>query len=326
MKKAFKSWKIWTILSAFVFSLAFGMFVTQATWSSNSNWTFANKYKTGIIDNILTAEKWNEFVNDLDKLIPEGAILAFALEEGCPNWRTQYTWANGRFLMGATSDIWGFWWNNSIKLTANQLPQHQHEIKYRNKNNFGDDSSRRSIVVDWISEETPSGAAIGGGKRWTERMLVQTAPNWNNWWGSATPDSINITNPYVKVHFCVKWDYTISDSCPSGYNINTKSCANWFIFHSQTSMFGNTCWMCEKAYCQNWMEECSLNGANLWGNVYRQELYWNTCVNPGCCVSSAPSRTGIHQNIDLSSYYWTDLYPKNGTPKYESIIANYCSN
>ena len=255
---------------------------------------------------ITDAEKWNEFTNDLDKLIPEGAIVAFALDN-CPNGWTPYTWANGRFLMGASSDIWGFWWKDNIKLSANQLPPHQHKIKYRNRDKFGDDANRRSVVVDRNSEEAPEGVYLGAGNNWTEKNFVQTASFWNNRW--TWQDPVNITNSYVKVRFCVKWNYTINeDSCPSDYRSDIPRCdPQRNDIEEVSSLYGTmTCKKCTPA-CNSYTfsEFCRLPKSEIyqWGNGVVSVGFdgWTfTCVKPGCCGSKMSDFTE-----SFSDLVWT---------------------
>lgn len=207
MKKVIESWKIWTILSALLFLMTCGVFVAYAT-SSSGSWYFNNTYGTGTIGNKLDDVKWNSLMDDLDNLIPKGTIMAFA-KDTCPTGWTPYTLADGRFLMWTNNgvEVEDIWWNNNIILLANQLPPHQHKIKYRNRSKFGDNANTRGVVVDWNTEDVPSGVNVGGdGRENNNTYSSQTAPVWKNRWTSQT--WIDITNPYVKVLYCIKWTYS----------------------------------------------------------------------------------------------------------------------
>ncbi len=203
MKKTFESWKIWTILSALLFFMTCGVFIVHAAGSSN-NWLFTQKYNTGALNNTLTATWWNDLMGDLDNLIPEGAIMAFNLDK-CPEWRSEYPLANEwRFLMWATSDIGGVGWatNNEIKLQINQLPAHNHLIKFSKIAKFWDEDDARYGPIDYYTNVWPqwgSNNAHWGNITPSEIKYMSTSLVWS--W-----QPINIAPSYIKVHYCVKWE------------------------------------------------------------------------------------------------------------------------
>jgi hypothetical protein len=144
-------------------------------------------------------------MKDLDSLIPEGAIMAFNLDK-CPEWRSEYPLANEwRFLMWATSDIGGVGWatNNEIKLQINQLPAHNHLIKFSKISKFWDEDDARYGPIDYYSNNWPlwgsSSAQWGYVTPSSDTKYMSTSLTWN--W-----QAINIAPSYIKVHYCVKWE------------------------------------------------------------------------------------------------------------------------
>ncbi len=200
MKKILKTWNLWNILSIFLFVMTCWVFVTYATNTSN-NWFFTN-YNTGQINNTLTATWRNNLMGDLDNLIPEGAIMAFT--SLCPQGWYELTGSNWKFLMWANSNFGNWWWNSSITLSVSQIPAHSHYIRYwKSAYKYWDNANLRPVAVDWdsgkypISNEgtsTTDSAATGS---WINTVKTQRV-----WSGSP----IDILNPYIKVHYCVKWN------------------------------------------------------------------------------------------------------------------------
>jgi len=111
MKKSFKSWKIWTLLSAFILFMTCWIFMIYATGSGNS---IFSEWKTDKINHVLTEDNWNSLMDALDKdaFLPAWTIMAFNLTE-CPEWWSKYSIANEwRYLMWSNSNIWVTSWSH----------------------------------------------------------------------------------------------------------------------------------------------------------------------------------------------------------------------
>jgi hypothetical protein len=78
-------------------------------------------------------------MNDLD--VPAGSVMAFDLSS-CPSGWTRFADADGRFIMGASTNSKEKGGNSSITLAWNQLPPHSHYVEdtayLENGNSIGD--------------------------------------------------------------------------------------------------------------------------------------------------------------------------------------------
>lgn len=224
MKKTFESWKIWTILSALLFFMTCGVFIVHAAGSSN-NWLFTQKYNTGALNNTLTATWWNQLMGDLDNLIPEGAIMAFNLDK-CPTWWNDYSLANGRFLMWETSDIGGIWWKNSIT----EVPNHSHFVlDYLNQVNGNGEINVGTMTINWESVTVWRATRTGDP---TKRAQTNDdghsdIPYIKHRVQSTWASSVDITNPYVKVRYCIKWTPKVNY-----YSVNFIAEPGWTVSNS----------------------------------------------------------------------------------------------
>jgi len=288
MKRLLETWKLWTTLSILLFFMTCGVFIVHATWGGSSTWHFTNTYKTGSINNILTDNDWNQLMGDLDKLLPEGAVMAF-LTDNCPDGWSDFPAAEWRFLMWASSKIGSWWWSNSITLTGGQLPSHSHYIAV---NKDATDSDRN--LKDHSNATLMWAGYLGGYGNYYLKWTDTTANVWKtSWVWNWNP--INITNPYIKVHYCVKWNTTIQgDSCEYGYsNINTLTCWQWYEIGDTrpSSMGGFTCGKCIKSSCPSGRFECNLSYSEMRNvGVPSNQFYaWeDTCVKyEQCCFRNA---------------------------------------
>jgi len=120
MRKTKETWKIWTILWAFMLLAAWGLLV----YAASSVWNFANYKTDNLSDWKLTAEAWNQLMDSLDgsytsvsstSSIPDGAIMMFGSYE-CPEWWWEYWPANGALVVGAWWNL--NWWSANIEYTG----------------------------------------------------------------------------------------------------------------------------------------------------------------------------------------------------------------
>ena len=217
MKKALNSWKIWAVLSALLFFMTCWVFVAYAATASGG-WTFA-KWKTAsgwgeLTDDILTASWWNDLMDALDQnaFIPDWAIMAFYADE-CPEGWKVFTGAIWRFLMWATSNIGTGWWKNYI--LGSELPAHQHEFyDYITQINASENGEIKiwthtlgdeSVYVDFnyygsSDDYATKRAQTAGYDRGKQPYIKHKTIK------STTNNSVNITNPYINVLYCVKGD------------------------------------------------------------------------------------------------------------------------
>lgn len=82
-----------------------------------------------------------ELLDDMnERTIPAWAIMAFNLDK-CPNWWTEFTVANSRSLVWTSKIATPLrtWWNNSIKLTVDNLPPHHRYMFWLYKLTVNDD-------------------------------------------------------------------------------------------------------------------------------------------------------------------------------------------
>ncbi len=235
MKKILESWKLWTVLSAFIFMMTFSLVVYAAT-----NLTTSSPYtawKTSSTDKILDEDEWNMLMNKLqnqaNNAIPAWAIMAFT-GPTCPSWWTRYAEADGRFLMGGTWSYGSKWWANSITLTVDQLPPHSHIYKdtlyseslasYGRSGNWDNESAHSYVRINNTNE---IGGFIWSNQsdgdnypvywiRATESVICKglknsdyliNVANGKDRYENCNPqyqENIDITNAYVKVLFCKK--------------------------------------------------------------------------------------------------------------------------
>ncbi len=211
-------WKLRKILPALLFFISCWVFIVHAI----NNDFFYNKYSINESDNTLTDSDWNNLMGDLDNLVPDGTVLAF-LSDKCPTGWNDFTIANDwRFLMWADSDIGNRWWKSSITLSVSQIPAHSHYIRFwKSVNKYWDDANWRPVAVDWDSGEHP----ISDTGTWYSLFDIAATGSWINtvktqrvWSGSP----IDILNPYVKIHYCIRWSEssvkaTVHLSCNKNY-------------------------------------------------------------------------------------------------------------
>ena len=290
-----------------------GVFIVNA--ANSNSWLFTQKYSIDDADNTLTDGEWNQLMNDLDNLIPEWTVMAFLTDE-CPVGWDPLPQSDWRFLMWTLGqDFWYIGWttNNQIKLQINQLPTHSHLIRFSQVGGFWDEDDARYVPIDYFSDYWP---------QWGS-----SSANWGN---ITNWQAINIAPSYIKVRYCIKWNYSLAeDSCPSGYSSSVTWCNGaWYIFDSTGSTYGSmTCGKCTPRPCPGGYTECSISPSNLWSSVVRNRHSWDDiCVRYWCCVFEEPSREDIHQDIgDISPYVNQPGFRNNG-PIYSAIIADYCSN
>ena len=216
MKKFLEAWKLWTVLSTLLFFMTCGIFIVHAAGNSN-NWRFYQQYNTGTINNTLTDTWWNYLMEDLDNLIPEGAIMAFLTGE-CPNGWSPLPQSDWRFLMWTSGqDFWYIGWatNNQISLSVNQLPSHTHLIKFSQVGKFWDEDDARYVPIDYFSDYWP---------QWGS-----SSANWGN-----ITQAINIAPSYIKVRYCVKWDFQLPTVPTKTVTINVNDNNRWTV--SQASV------------------------------------------------------------------------------------------
>ena len=200
----------------------------QTQWATpwpTSVWLIFTHFKkdsNGGVNSELTVEEWNAIMDKLqDLIIPPHAVMAFNSSDGCPAWWTGFTVANGRFLRGATSNIWDTWWNisNEVVIQAKNLPAHSHFIRYWDSGRkYWDNANHRAVVVDWSNGDyprSPGNSSNHGLTQWDSFSYydVSTAPVWKEWQNSSSTslggrvalnEWLNVTNAYVNVVFCEK--------------------------------------------------------------------------------------------------------------------------
>ena len=233
MKKILGSWKLWTVLSAFIFVMTFSLVVYAAT-----NLTTSSPYtawKTSSTDKILDEDEWNTLMeklqNQANNAIPAWAIMAFT-GPTCPSWWTRYAEADGRFLMGASNNFWYKTWANEIRLRREQLPNHSHPYidafysesvsvyKNRVSNHSPDEADTysqetRALESIWSNNSdndnypiywirTTEGNICGGNGLAAGFYKNQEIPENACSKFYENPDSVNITNKYITVLFCKK--------------------------------------------------------------------------------------------------------------------------
>lgn len=198
MKKSLESWKLWTILSALIFVMTFWLVVYAATTVSRD----FTQWKTGNMWNTLTSTDWNNLMDSLNSwTVPAGAIMAFN-STSCPEWWQRYSKADWKFLMWANAGFWEVWWTSSITLTLGQIPQHQHRL-FSNQANGDKVSSSYGGYISYSSDRKnwnqDYDLTKGGGISTTTVGLSSYQLN-----SKSQPDKVDITNPFVKVIYCVK--------------------------------------------------------------------------------------------------------------------------
>jgi len=192
--------------------------VTFADWNTlksfrNTWWSDAPN-----MENKLSADTWNSVLAELDHLkaelktelddpalnIPSWAVMPFAWRSTCPEWWSYYWSANGKFIMGTSENSADakkpigsptVWWRSEVTLTINEMPSHDHLLKFILMDDYWDDSSDRWSAVDWYSEMNPF-----WGNWWQmawNKSTIKTSPNWN--W-----KAFSIMPPYVVLLYCIK--------------------------------------------------------------------------------------------------------------------------
>lgn len=160
------------------------------------------KLKSTSNGNHLTAEMRDDLMDGLSKMqqgqgvlqpntttidIPKGAIMAFDLSS-CPQWWSRWNNADGRFLMGASSQIGSVGGDDKVHLTVDQLPKHRFPIRiWRRWNDW--EHTAGNVIRIWDSKPWPRGEK--------KETVGYTDYVWE--WRA-----INIQNPYVKVIYCKK--------------------------------------------------------------------------------------------------------------------------
>lgn len=232
MKKILGSWKLWTVLSAFIFVMTFSLVVYAATnLTTSSPYT---SWKTSSTDKILDEDEWNTLMEKLKyEAIPSWAIMAFAGKTTCPEWWSKYDAADGRFLMWGTWSYGTKWWSNSVTLNREQIPPHSHVYKdtiwsesqgtFEDKNRWWSNFKDHSSYFFWWEND------VMGDIVWSNQSDGDNRPVY---WYRATmanicsenkdsskfltsfdrlqecklygTNPVDITNAYVKVLFCKK--------------------------------------------------------------------------------------------------------------------------
>lgn len=206
MKKKLTLWKTRMWLFALSLMMCCTIVVYAASHSKTSDFY---SWKSTNLWGKLTAEDWDVLMEKLKyEAIPKWAIMAFNLSE-CPEWWTRYNNANGKMIRGLefNQTPGSNWGSNQVTLETNNLPQHQHYIRYWNtRSAYWDNANTRAVVVDWDNAKFPWNPedSRNHGMHQTDSLSyydVKTAPNWPYW---NTPNPINITNLYVALLICQK--------------------------------------------------------------------------------------------------------------------------
>lgn len=296
MKKTFNSWKIWTLLSALIFFLTCWVFVAYAAGGGGMA-KFYDKYNTYVMTGTLTAPSWNSLMKDLDRLIPDGAVMAFATGS-CPEWWTDYELANWRFIVWIweasmanwtkhtyTNVFGGIWWNYYTKLNVRNLPPHNHKLEIGRRWADSANDNEQAISI-WHSK--PWGMGIETTTYW------RTENNWDSSTaGQMAGESFDTAIPYVGLKYCIKWNYNFVDSCPWGYSSTKPDCdtdSGWWELQVTQSNFNTyQCRRCEARKCEQYnpnFTTCNLNVVDLpqytWHVTNPAE--GSICVWNGCCV------------------------------------------
>ena len=199
------------------------LFNRVKTWISNAVKVFEPYKKTDNKDENLTDEErltmdqWNSIMYYLDQLVPDWAIMAFALDE-CPTWWTRFEPADGKFLMWANSDIWGIWGDNLMRLSQAQLPSHFHYMIANDKvgsNWFRNNPSvykDKYLAARWSSSEWSNEDRYDLAASYKYPEYARTSSVWN--W-----ELIDITNAHVKVLYCVKISNSDSSNPTPWWNL-----------------------------------------------------------------------------------------------------------
>lgn len=231
MKKFLSGWKLWTTLSALIFFATFGLVVYAQ--SSTISGIF-DKYKTSSIWNKLEANDWDNLMNDLNGLvdnlnkfeIPEWAVMAF--EWSCPEWWTEYTHAQWRFILwaGGGYSIWSQWWESQNYLTIGQLPPHSFYtlidkyLSWYSKIAWQDGAWPHEEPNWWINSFAHTSRTDGNDRyaiqviQWKAKNVEANAGKTNTIWSWQA-----ITNmpPYITLQYCIKWASNIEIPCGWSY-------------------------------------------------------------------------------------------------------------
>lgn len=195
---------------------------------------FFYKYKVNNLEkNILIQNVWDSIMDKLDDLlkdidnlfkkvdnqatIPAWAIMAFDATKTnwkCPSGWSLFSEADGRFLMWASSDFLdlGWWGNvdweiNKIRLAADNIPPHKHYMfsTKTDGENMGNNSNVYDGYVTYYSSHNKDEEYQMRGM-WSNTILPMKGLTSYQKDYKSTPDTFDITNAYVKVLYCVKYD------------------------------------------------------------------------------------------------------------------------
>lgn len=191
------------IISGLVFSATVGLIWVSVLASSS---LYNLKASNPTNNNQLTASNRDALVAEVENLkswlvgesIPAGAVMAFDATS-CPTWWSRFAEADGRFIMGNTTNSKEKGGNSNIQLTIGQLPAHNFFIAWGSNNDQGWLRDKKNYT---ISDYHNNDAGAGNHKyRLRATSNPATAGKTNtvgNW------DSINIQNPYIKLLYCKK--------------------------------------------------------------------------------------------------------------------------
>lgn len=183
-----------------------GAFALSSQYLKSDGTPNFQELKSTANKNRLNAEMRDQLMDGLSKMqekipttngetIPAGAVMAFNLSS-CPDGWSPFTEANGRFIMGSQGSLGEKGGNRNISLTVNQLPSHYFYI-------FAGKGSPANL---WDFKEASASNQGNVGDNYTMESSIHTpnAGRTNTVWKG---DSIDITNPYIKLLYCVKGKY-----------------------------------------------------------------------------------------------------------------------
>lgn len=211
--------------------------------------------------------------------IPAGAIMAFNLS-ACPAGWTRFAEADGRFIMGSSSNSREKWGQSSIKLTIDQLPPHYFYIA-------GASNGHTNWI--WDSKESYISDYVGNNVQWDANRSYRLAPTntiptaWrtNTLW-SNTP--VNIQNPYIKLLYCQKGEYAPPrqiGSCQGTYTIELPD-ENAACYrtrrHRSRSPESHSHTACAKKEEVKSEEDCKSKNLHWWKPVFSKR--WDCAIKP----------------------------------------------
>lgn len=270
-----------------------------------NNWNVEN-----LEDNKLSAENWDKLMDDLQEwTVPEWAVMAF--EWSCPEWWNPYTPAEGRFILwaGGSYSAESFWWNEEISLKESQLPSHYHYIArvtdYQNTN------------TEWACGNAPANAAyyLSTSSRcdWNYDLKFNSPSNniisnQPNGWRTNTVwnwNPINIMNPYVSLHYCIKgkepeakpkyycnWNPGVWTKKWNNYSESKDKADQWWKYTSKSTL-----WDCEYTCDEPWYIR---EGGTCVLNTYRR------CCKGSKVVCTNESLGGPFSNDKCEEYAWVN--------------------